>query len=1138
MRIVKSLVPALLLAILFSNLSYAASPDRIAGAIDSSRAVPLTRSVHPQAVTDFDRGAVSPSFKLQYMTLVTEPSPAQQRALNRLMAAQQDPTSPSYHQWLTPAQYADRFGLSQSDMDRITGWLKSQGFTVLSVGGGRNTVVFSGTAAQVQKAFSAEIHRFNVNGEKHFANATSLMIPAAFNGIVTSIRGVNDFRMHTSSHLQSNFGPGSTTVAKPRLGPKTRADYTDSNFIFPNFLAPADVETIYDTKPLITAASPTDGSGEKIAIVGRTDIFLADINDFRSAFGLTPISASNCTLNTATATTANVITACNDPRFKYILLPGQTDPLVPDSAVQGDITEADLDVEWSGAAAPGAQVVYINAPQTDVTDSLAYAINPPTGTAIPAPIISMSFGTCEPGVNTFMESELQQGAAEGITIINSTGDQGAAACDGSPVEGNTLPFATGAVNGLAVNYPASSPFVTGVGGTSISLANDSYPNPNATYWNASNGTTGGSAVKYIPELTWNDEEAFAAYCAAPISGDTFCAQSTAGWVKITSAKTAQEDIWINGGGGGASNCFTSNSTTCTGGFPQPSWQSTLTVPSAPTTRTRWVPDVSLLASANFPGYILCTPQNPDAQSPVYTSTCVNGISGPNGAVEGFNSLIGGTSASAPIFAGFVALLNQYLGGPASPGLGLINPTLYNLAKARTTNKAFNQTTGGDNDAYCKSGTPSFQTSASGFQCPTAGVMGYNAANQDTLTGYNLVTGLGSVDVNNLAIAWDGSRSATTVSTLITSSSQVNLGQSVTLTATLSSTTALGNVNFFVNGSATPVGTISLTSANAGVAALATTSLPAGTDHVTAAYAGDTLHKPSAVSSAVTVTVTQPDFSIAVAPALANVVAGHNSSETTAITLTFTPINGLNQPITPSCTGMPNGATCAFSPTPVTMDGTHPQTTNMTIATAAGMGATSTNITISATGSGVTHTFTPFALTTTATDQSFTLAPQNANYSVTRPQSVNAILTLTPTKGFNTAVTYTCTDTVSETTCTGPSGATTSTSPSFVITTTAPTRAMAAPFGAGKGIFYAALLPGLLGIMLTMGSRKRSLRGMRMLGLIAVLGVSTLGLGSCSGSNSSTHDPGTPTGPQSVTVNATTGGANPVTATTTINFTVN
>ncbi len=1097
MRIAKSPLVVILVATFFSALSFAAQPDRIAGAIDSSNMVRLSRSLHPAAKQEFDRGPVSAAFKLSYVTVVMSPSASQQAALNQLLAQQQDPTSANFRKWLTPAQYADRFGLSQRDIDRVTTWLKSQGFTVLSVGGGRNSVTFSGTAAQVQRAFRTEIHRYNVNGEQHFANSTPLMVPAALNGVVRTIRGVHDFRMKPANHAKS-FRANVDGV---------RADYYDGNFIFPNFLSPADIATIYDFPSSLT------GTGQKLAVVGQTDIFLADINDFRSGFGLSTIPTSgsgSCTVNG----NGLIVSPCTTTSFAYVLL--GSDPGAPSA---NDIGGADLDVEWSGAAAPGAQIIFVNGETADgVNDALAAVINPPSGPPL-APVITMSYGACEAHAAD-LETELQQGNVEGVTIMNSSGDTGAAACDYNPPNNNP-PF-TGAVGGAAVNYPASSPEVTGVGGTGITLANDSYPSPSA-YWNAANGTNGGSAVSYIPEIAWNDNEELGSFCNG-ITGVSFC--DPTGGVKVTNAQTFQEDYWISIGGGGASNCWTeTGGGVCQAGFAQPTWQQGLTVSGAPA-NVRWVPDVSLFASPNFPGFIYCTPQDPGSGN--YTSTCVNGIFT---AVDTYNSLVGGTSASSPVFAGIVTLINEHVNGTGSSGLGNINSTLYTLAKT-PSNGAFHKVTSGDNKVYCASGQPSAQPAA--LRCPTSGtlVVGYSASNADATTGYNLVTGLGSVDVNKLLLAWPAALPPTTT-TVAASPSSTHEGVSVTLTATVSPATATGTVTFFSNSTSLGNGTLS-----SGTATLMTTALPQGTDDVTANYNGD-LSDAGSTSSAVPVTV-GPAFTLGISPTSTTVAAGHTAPTSGSIAITLTPSSGYNQQTTFTCTGLPSGASCSFNPNPVTPDGTHNISTSMQIATVAGMASGTTAVTVSGTNGGtITHTVPSFSLTVNTTDQSFTLAPQNANYAVSQGSSVTAILTLTPTNGFNSPVTYTCADSVSESGCTPPVGATTTTSPQFTITTTRATGALHSPFDRGMKIFYAVFMPGLLGIVFTLGSRKRSLRGMRLLGLIVVLGFSTLWLGSCGGSNgSSNKDPGTPLGQHTVTVNATTGGANPVTATTMITFTVN
>jgi subtilase family serine protease len=834
--------------------------------------------------------------------------------LDQLPAQQQDPRSHNYHKWLTPAQFADRFGLSQNDLNKVTAWLRSQGLRVTSVGGGRNSVIFSGTAAQVETAFGTEIHNYKVDGEEHIANSTPVMLPAALSGIINTVMGLHDFRPHPAVR-KSSLG----AVRRPR------PDYYDGDYLFPNFLAPGDLATIYDIAPLYELATPIDGTGQKLAIMGQTDILLADINDFRNGFGLSaiPTGAGGCSTNGS----GIIVSPCTTTNFAYVLVGSDTDTISP-----GDIMEADLDIEWSGAVARNAQIIFVNAPASNagVNDSLNAAINPPSGPPL-APVISMSYGLCEAQAES-LETLLVQGNAEGVTIMNSAGDTGAAACDYSPTTVNP-PFPA-AQNGLAVNYPASSPEVTGVGGTEISIADDSAPN---SFWGTTIGANGGTALQYIPEITWNDDVEFAQFCESnPTS--SFCTEGgsppQSGWVNLTSQETAQEDIWISAGGGGASNCYNESvGGICDspgGGFTQPTWQKTITVSGAPA-GVRWVPDVSGFASPNFPGYILCTPQNPPSTN---TSTCSTSIFD---AVDTYGSLVGGTSASTPVFAGIITLLNQYLNTSASspPGLGNINPKLYALA-ATPANGAFHPVTSGTNVVYCEGATPSGQPSA--IMCPgasgTTGSFGYNAANFDSTggTSYNLVTGLGSIDANALFTAW--------------------------------------------NASTTP----------------------------------------------------PPSFTLSV----------------TAPSLQVTP-------------GQTGTAT-------ITVTGTHP------------------------------------ALTFTCTETTALL-------------SSGSVCTITP------------------------SIPTSANSASLTISTIAPTAQMRRPLGTGRGIFFAALLPGLFGIVFTAGSRKRAARGLRFLSLIVVLGFSTLWLASCSSNSSSTNNPGTPAGSYVVTVNATTGGATPVTGTTTVTLVV-
>jgi len=346
-------------------------------------------------------------------------------------------------------------------------------------------------------------------------------------------------------------------------------------------------------------------------------------------------------------------------------------------------------------------------------------------------------------------------------------------------------------------------------------------------------------------------------------------------------------------------------------------------------------------------------------------------------------------------------------------------------------------------------------------------------------------------------------------------------------------TATGAVNFYNNGSTTALGSGTLTS---GVATFATATLPGGANSVTASYAGDSSNAASTSTTPAVVNVTASDFTIGVNPGTATVVAGHTT--TTPVTVTIAPLNGFNQTVTFTCTNasLPTGTSCNFTPATVTPDGVHNSTTLLTFTTSANTPAATANITVTGTSSAATHTAT-VALTVTATDQSFTLAATAASYQVLAGQSVVATVNLTPVNGFNTPVTYTCTTPAAQSTCVGPAGATATSPVTFTIRTTGPTTELRRPFDRSPRIFYAALIPGLFGIMFIAGSRKRSLRGMRMLGLIMMLGFSTMWLGSCGGSTKAQNNPGTLPGSYTITVNATTGGTSPITGSTTFTLQV-
>ena len=824
---------ALLCILIFSTLSFAVAPDRITGPIVSGQLVKLSAGIPLKAQPQYDQGRVVPSLRLGYMTLLTVPSASQQKAIDQLLAQQQNPHSPQYHKWLTPEQYADR------------------------------------------------------------SNTTPISIPAALSGVVAGIRGL------------SNFPAKSHAIhAKPA--------YTEPSAGQGYWIAPGDITAMYDLQPLYSAGF--DGTGQTLAVMGETDVYLADLNDFRTIFGLPQISG--CTFFTGT----NVIETCSTTNFKYVVVEGQTDPGKVDSYQSGDLLEADIDLEYSNAVAQQALIMYVNAPEytgNGVWDSWYYAVDQDL-----APVITLSYGDCELGEalygaaypgqeGTFAldEPELKKANLEGITFMNSTGDTGAVECDPN----STDPNGTLATGGLAVSYPASSPEVTGVGGTMIP-----YNEYTSTYWSTSNGSTGGSAITYIPEQGWNDAQEWYLACAAEGSDfGTFCSDNG-----ITSWETAQEvtNIGITGGGGGLSNCVNINSETgiCdappNGGFAQPTWQTSLAVPGQTTAGVRFSPDVSLISSVFWPGFIMCSPVSEVSGGSDTTSICASGISGFFSAGYTF----GGTSFASPMFAGMVTLLNQYLGGP---GLGNINPTLYSLA-ANPTNGAFNRVEVGSNGAYCEPGTPDVAGWPTALQCPSSGTnfVGFDASEFDPTTGYNLVTGLGSVDAYKLAKAWAAAR-ATSTTVLAAVPTSATLDQTVQLTATVSPSSATGVVTFSVGS--TTLGTASLSS---GVASISTTSLPVGTDTVTASYAGDGYNQAS--TGTTTVDVTAPTFTLSAPNSPAAILAG----ESTTSTFTVTPGGGtFTEAVTFACNNLPETVGC--SATPIAQGATGVQTVTLTITTA-------------------------------------------------------------------------------------------------------------------------------------------------------------------------------------------------------------
>jgi subtilase family serine protease len=671
-------------------------PNRITQQITSGALVTIAGSVHPQTQRATDLGEVNSGMQMDSLTMNIGMSAAEQTELDALLAAQQDPTSPQYHQWLTQEEYGARFGLTDADLNSVSGWLTSQGFTIKGVAKSRNAIYFGGKAWQVESAFHTQLHQYKLNDEMHFANATEIRVPAALGNVLLNVRGLNSFRL------------------KPQLHKRAVPSYTvNTTSGIMNFLTPADWATIYDVNNIYTAGYT--GKGAYVGVVGQTYAPQSDITNFRSAAGM----------STPSFPSINTCPASNGSALCYVCIDSTVSRCTGSSAIStlGDRGEADLDIEWAGGIAKDATVVYVYAPFSDactnptastpctrsvsdplstapapfnsygVFDALQRAVQDYTipGTGTPGkvlPVISMSYTECEATVNasyvTWVMQIGNQANSQGQTLVVASGDTGVAGCD--------LQSETTAYQGLYVTVPANSSSYTGVGGTTLSGDESNPP----LYWNQTLNLL-DSALGYIPETVWNDT-------------------------------SVANGLSTSGGGVSLYNTL-------------PKWQPNLGL------AMRMVPDVAFAASPYHDAYLTCSADN---NSTKIGTDCASGFVSSNGYFDE----VGGTSAATPSFAGMLTLLVQMQG--TGIGLGNINPKLYGYA---TTNPSvFHDITSGNSLEPCSwqnNGCVDYSTAPPPYT--QAGFYAGYSANKTG--GYNLATGLGSVDGYQLYLALGGTPSA-------------------------------------------------------------------------------------------------------------------------------------------------------------------------------------------------------------------------------------------------------------------------------------------------------------------------------------------------------------------------------------------
>lgn len=785
------------IVILLMSPFYAAAqnkpvPARIVRAVDDTQLVQLKGNVHPLARAEFDRGMAPDDLPMKRMLLILQRSAEQESSLQQMMSEQYDKSSPNFHKWITPEEFGRQFGPADSDIEAVTSWLTKQGFQVAKVSKGKLAIEFSGTAGQLRSAFHTEIHKFVVNGESHWANANEPQMPAALAPVITGFASLHDFRPKPMHHVAGTFQKpitsGKVTEVKPEL--------TNGGEFF---ISPDDFATIYNIQGLYSATpAAIDGTGQSIAVIGVSNINLQDVRDFRTVMGL----------------------PSNDPT---IIIDGSD----PGIRTNGSELEAALDVEWSGAVAKNAQIHFVIAESTNDASGLLLAILHVIDSNSD-PVMSLSFGTCESGLGTNGNNTFNnlwtQAAAQGITVVVSSGDTGSAGC-----EDQNIPAPNPATTGLQVSGFASTPFNVAVGGTDFNDHGNQ-----TTYFNTTNNAKQGSAKGYIPEITWNDSCTNSAFGSNP---EANCNSS------VQANKNA---VFTVAGSGGASIVYA-----------KPSFQQLITAAHGmPADNKRDIPDISLFASDGFnlSSYVVC-----DAATQDSTKRCLQGS---NFSFSG----VGGTSVSTPAFAGIMALINQNeLAHGRSGRQGNANFVLYELAKQQFTagtacasiasplpasTCTFNDVQSGTISMPCTGSLNCTKTVGS----DTYGVLaGYNAG-----PGYDLATGLGSVNVANLVANWQAGLTALTASTTtltLNNGTAVNVmhGTAVPVTISVSPSSATGNVAL-VSTAATGAGVDGFTLGAGGTVTGTTDQLTGGSYTVKAHYPGDGVVGPSD-SNTVNVTVT-------------------------------------------------------------------------------------------------------------------------------------------------------------------------------------------------------------------------------------------------------------------------------------------
>ena len=846
-------------AALVAQTSASLATSRIIQPIDENVRATFKGNVRQDLATVPDLGPVEEGKPL-HLYLLLQRTSAQQADLDNLIQRQQQVTAQEYHKWLTPQEFGARFGASPEDIAKITAWLESHGLTVRSVLNNASMIDFAATAGQVRDTFHTELHYFNIRGGKYLANVKDPQIPAALAPVVAGIKGLIKIPALTN-HTKARQAAYDNETHRWRINNPTAADkaspaWTDGGGNY--YVTPQDFYTIYQVNPVFTGGNLA--ATATVAVIEESDIEYGTVNSttgvatggdvatFRTLFGVPGKLNMHVFHGSGTVT-------CTAPGI--------------DPNGIGEDVEASLDAEWINTTAPSANLIFMScdqSPDNGIFTSMAALIDNSL-----SDVMSLSYGESELfyGSSDYAAQDTlyAQAALQGQSIFISSGDSGSDNADQ-----NTNGTATSGINVSAF----AAPTVTVTGGTDFSDYYDAFEGGPAqsTYWSATNSAHYGDALSYVPETAWNESCASSIYAnfAGPYTGAGECGAIGAG-----------ADGSVVGGSGGISTHYT-----------VPAWQTGISGYSG---SFHAQPDIAGFAASGFWGHALlfCDSNPADGGSIDCSSSFSFGLAG-------------GTSFVAPYMAGVAGLLVDATGSRQ----GLLNPALYALGKAQYTATAtktacysngqtanigvttglpaaaciFNDVTTSNNDVPCAAkSTKCFVNTGDSFGMLSLTGSGSLSVAYPSKAGFDQVSGIGTVNVNNLITKWNTAFTSTTG--LKASPTSITSGQSTQLTATVTGGTPTGYVDTppaltgtasFAAG-ATALGKCTLSAGTCSLS-VAGSALQSGANSVTATFLGSGTY-PSSTSSIVTVTVTS-GTTFALSVSLAGTGTGSVSSSPAGI----------------------------------------------------------------------------------------------------------------------------------------------------------------------------------------------------------------------------------------------------------------